>query len=224
MPNWKIKVWLEADFSNLDLQYITKTLSLGKYAFASDYARIYLIYKYGGVYLDVDCVLIKSFEELIEDVSLFFAFESETHLASGLGFGAVPGNKYLREILDYYNSQIEMLNKNYEFNSAPINETNIIKKYGLVYNGNIWSTDDLTVFPVDYFSPLNYNTGKLNITINTVSIHYFTSSWTSKTARYLNKLRWSIIEIFGVCIGLKIYKILEILFNALEVLHRKLKS
>ena len=51
-------------------------LYAGKYAFASDYIRAYALYNYGGIYLDCDVEVLKSFDDLVA-FALFYRKRKE---------------------------------------------------------------------------------------------------------------------------------------------------
>lgn len=47
-----------------------------KYAFLSDYLRLVIIDKYGGIYFDTDVELVRNFDTLL-GCEAFFGFENE---------------------------------------------------------------------------------------------------------------------------------------------------
>ena len=53
------------------------------------------------------------------------------------------------------------------------------------------------IYPKEYFCPKDYTTGKMNITENSYSIHWYTASWSS----YSQKLKKIILKI---CLKFKI--------------------
>ena len=57
----------------------------------SDYARLYVIEKYGGVYLDTDVELIKPLAPLLE-LDGYMGIDERGLVCTGLGFGAESGN------------------------------------------------------------------------------------------------------------------------------------
>ena len=60
------------------------------------------------------------------------------------------------------------------------------------FSGNkIWRCDDFTVYPPEYFCPLEYNTNKMNITANTLSIHLYNASWLSILDKLINRIEGS---------------------------------
>jgi mannosyltransferase OCH1-like enzyme len=212
LPEWDIKIWKESDFKTNQIPYLDLTLNLNKFAFASDYARMLLIYNEGGIYLDIDCILIRNFEEEIADSTVFFAYEDKEYLASGIGFGAIPFSPVIRGIMEFYESQVNFINDKYNFQSAPVNETKYLNAIGLEYNSVKTVINGVTVFPEEYFSPINYKTGKVKITSNTCSIHNFESSWTTSTTRKLTYIRWLLNRRLGF-IGNSVYLIIELFYN-----------
>lgn len=41
----------------------------------------------------------------------------------------------------------------------------------------------MTIYPPEYFCPLNPDTGKLKVTANTISVHHYSDSWHSSMER-----------------------------------------
>ena len=54
LPDYEIKEWNESNFNINCNEYVQKAHEMKKWAFVSDYARFYVLYNYGGVYLDTD--------------------------------------------------------------------------------------------------------------------------------------------------------------------------
>ena len=52
-----------------------------------------------------------------------------------------------------------------------------------VLDGGIVSVNDLLIYPIEYFCPLDYYTGQMNITENTRTIHHYMASWVKKGNR-----------------------------------------
>ena len=63
MPDFEIKEW---SLANLPVEmtehpFVKSALSARKWAFATDYIRLWALYNYGGVYMDLDVMVYKSF-------------------------------------------------------------------------------------------------------------------------------------------------------------------
>ena len=65
-PDYEIIRWDESNYDVTKNQYIREAYEAKKWAFVSDYARLDVIYQYGGIYLDMDVELIKDFEKHIK--------------------------------------------------------------------------------------------------------------------------------------------------------------
>lgn len=86
--DWEIKEWNEDNFDVTSIPYMREAYEHKKWAFVSDVARLIIIYKYGGVYLDTDVEVLSQnpFDEwLVFDN--FFVFDTERTIATGLCFG-----------------------------------------------------------------------------------------------------------------------------------------
>ena len=111
LPDYEIKRWDESNYDVHKNQYMSDAYKEKKWAFVSDYCRIDVIYQYGGIYLDTDVEVIKSFDPLLSE-EMFCGFESrdplmfkkgaiiEQSVNFGLGFGSVSGHKVLKQILE----------------------------------------------------------------------------------------------------------------------------
>ena len=99
LPDYQIKEWNEDNFDVNSIPYTQEAYEAKKYAFVSDYARFWILYKYGGLYFDTDVEVIKSFKELLENEA-FAAFETEKYIAPGLVLWAKePKNGIIGEML-----------------------------------------------------------------------------------------------------------------------------
>ena len=96
LPDYEIKEWNEDNFDVNIIPYTQEAYQVGKYAFVSDYARFWILYKYGGLYFDTDVEVIKPMDDIIAR-GPFMGCEkdvSDTSVASvapGLGLGVNPG-------------------------------------------------------------------------------------------------------------------------------------
>lgn len=177
-PDYEIKEWNE---DNLDLSYNLYTKQAYEaraWAFATDYIRLWIVYTYGGVYLDTDVQLIKSLDPLLKNKA-FMGFENKEYIASGLGFGAEAGSRAIHEQMKIYES-IKFVNADGTFNRVPTPEylTKVMKSFGLTNDtGKIQNVLDMTCYPKEYFAPKDFSSGRLRITKNTYSIHHYDSSW-----------------------------------------------
>ena len=177
---------------NFDLNgnaYANEAYKAEKWAFVSDYARLKVIYEIGGIYLDTDVELIKPLEPLLE-TSAYMGFEHGDAVATGLGFAAEPGNKVVGEMLkDYENIHFLQPDGTFDLTPCPKRNTDTLKRLGMVIKNEKQIFMDMTFLPSDYLCPMNYYTGKTEITENTYSLHHYSASWTSKVSKRTTKIK-----------------------------------
>ena len=192
LPDYEIKEWNEENFDVTKIPYIKEAYEAKKYAFVSDYARFWILYKYGGLYFDTDVEVVKSMDEIISKGS-FMGFENNgattTGVAPGLGLGVNPGLDLYKEILDYYAGE-HFLTADGKQNLKTVvsRVTEIMNKHGLKENNIFQVVAGVNVYPYDYFCPIRITDGKMTLTSNTVSIHHYAASWTTPTHRLLRKI------------------------------------
>lgn len=192
-PDYEIIEWNEENF-NVNMNAYTKMCyEQKKYAFLTDYVRLLVIAEHGGIYFDTDVEVIKSFDKLL-DCEAFFGFENNNYVATGLGFGAVANNEIVFQMLREYD---RLLDGKHETVNCPKLNTDALLKYGLQLSGEKQCINNAWIYPVDYFNPLNSNTGKINKTENTHSIHWYSMSWLSPMARLRSKITRPFHRIFG---------------------------
>jgi hypothetical protein len=179
------------------MPYIDEAYTAKKYAFVSDYARFDILYQHGGIYFDTDVEVIKPFDAIVERGG-FMGIESVGKVAAGLGIGCNAGLGIVYQILDFYAS-IHFVNADGSYNLHTVVEfvTAILKKNGLKEENSIQQLDGLIVYPIEYFCPMNFETGVINITNHTYCIHHYDGSWlTKRDKRYLH-IRSKIFRCFG---------------------------
>ena len=101
-PDYTIMEWNEDnyDISSAPL-YVRQAYEARKWAFVTDYVRLHVVHDHGGIYMDTDVELKKNPDALLE-YSAYFGFEDGQYVNTGLGFGAIPGHPFLKEIMADY--------------------------------------------------------------------------------------------------------------------------
>ncbi len=195
-PDYKIIEWNESNFDINCCKYVNDAYNAKKWAFVSDYARLWIIYNYGGIYLDTDVELIKPLENLLTDAA-YFAFEDLNYVNTGLGFGAQKGNRVVKMMLDDYN-HINFYKSNGEINYVANTfwNTNSIKfLFENLDTSRVIRLSDCTLYPAEYFNPKVFGSDDINITDNTYSIHHYSLSWAQFGIK--DKIKISIKKIVG---------------------------
>lgn len=187
-PDYEIIEWNETNVDLDIMPFVREAYDAKKYAFVSDVVRLWVLINDGGIYFDTDVEVIKSFDEFLKFKG-FAGFETPEYIASGLCIGAEKGNSIINEMYIFYKN-IHFLNDDGTFNviGCPKVNTEILVNHGLQRNGKFQIIDDFAVFPTDYFNPYDDPTGKLNLTENTYSIHWYSKSWMNKKSVIRSKL------------------------------------
>lgn len=205
-PDFGIKEWNESNYDIYKNAFMENAYTQKMWAFVTDFARLDVLFQYGGIYLDTDVEVLKDLSPLCK-YRAFMGFENDESVADGLGFGFVPGHHIVREMMDYYleDQGEEGGNGQKEFIESPRLRTEVLVRHGLKQDGTRQSVEDVEILPSDYLCPLDSATGRLNITENTYSIHHFDASWHGEGAKRAQALLWRINRIFGKKLGMKIF-------------------
>lgn len=200
-PDYEIREWNEDNFdiSSAPL-YVKQAYEAKKWAFVTDYVRLDVIYRHGGIYLDTDVEVIRKLDPLLEHHA-FFGLESGKYIATGLGFGAEPKASILYDLMkDYQTIPFILPDNTFDLTTCPIRNTTVFAENGILPSEDIQKLNDGTlVFPSEYFCPFELSTGKLKLTLNTYTIHHFSGSWLSpedhkKLKKSQRKRRWEQIR------------------------------
>ena len=187
LPDYEIKLWNAKNFDVSICPYVQEAYNSRKFTFASDYVRLWALYHFGGVYLDSDIEVLKSLDPLLENEA-FTGFETNEHIAAWI-FGSVKGNPLFQELMDYYHDRHFIMNDNtYDMTPNPVPVTRILKEHGLRLDNTLQKLENITVYPVEYFSPKDPATRQLTLTSNTYTIHHFAGSWLPEKTRYRHAL------------------------------------
>ena len=190
MPDWEWKRWDEDSFDIRSISWTSEAYDAKKYAFVSDYVRLYALYEYGGLYFDTYVKLKKNLEPLCQRYDAFMGYENNEELTSAVI--AMPAHhplieKFLVHYKDKHFSQ-EIVSGNVA-NVRMMTE--ICKEQGLLCNDKeqdlklfAGTADECQVhiYPKTYFCPLDFYHNE-NFTNNTYAIHYFDASWLDKKTK-----------------------------------------
>jgi hypothetical protein len=180
MPDWEYKHWSEDNFDVGKIPYTKEAYEAGKFAFVSDYVRLWALVNEGGLYLDVDFIAYKSFEDLLR-WKAFAGFEGSKHAPLMMGVCASePHGEWATAMLHAYDGRHFLLpdgkmdlTTNVQFITA------IMSANGFRQDGSEQDYGDLHVFPVDYFCP-RQTTGEYFRTENTYCEHLGLDSWAGR--------------------------------------------
>lgn len=203
LPDYQFINWNRDTFDFNSCRWLKEAYEDQNYAYCSDYLRVYAVYNYGGIWLDTDVEVLKSFNDLL-DLPYFFGAETysgyrlykEMTIEAGV-FGAEKHNPFLSVVLKWYETHsFNDIRKDIFNNILPLvmnkcfnllyleekinyidNADNIKEKF--IHNSNFFN-----IMGFNYFSPLwkRYdNTESILLkTENTYTIHHFNNAWDYK--------------------------------------------
>ena len=199
MDGWEIKEWTEDNYNIGACDYCEEAYQKRKYAFASDYARFDILYRYGGVYLDTDVELIKRIPESFLKDEGFTGIEGNYKIAPGLVFACKPGNSIVREIMDMYENDHFILSDGSMNTKTVVNRvTEIFSRHGFQMNGKKQIVEGFHIYPVEYFCAYDFITRQFTITDKTISVHHYAASWTDGKSKLKRRFKNVVRERLGI--------------------------
>lgn len=193
MPEFQ-QMLSESEFLRLSYKYKI-------WAFVSDYVRNWVLYKYGGIYLDTDVEIIKNLDEFLEN-DFFISTLGDTNLrdenVEPAIMGGTKGHIVFKKMLEKYRDNEIMQRDDKHIVILPLmqevlndlsqyrdNKLNLeMEKYQEVtldeyLSAPIFFSNDkkITIYPPRYFVPAWKRFGFDAITNDTCSIHWEKGSW-----------------------------------------------
>ena len=205
LPDYEIVLWDTQRFDLNKSQWVKEAFEKKKYAFAADYIRFYALFYEGGIYLDSDVEVLKSFDNLL-DLPYFIGAEKAGTPEAAI-IGAEKGCDWIKQCLDYYDNRTFIkedgsldIRKLPEIMDEQIRQQKPIRVLTLKESQNIRHLNmqhEVLVFNDAYFSPKVFDSREVEITPYTYAIHHYQNSWFSPKAKAYYRFRTILIKIFG---------------------------
>lgn len=184
--------------------YVQEAYTAKKYAFVSDYVRLWALEREGGLYLDTDVEVLKSFEPLLNDTA-FIGLEESLALLPGTCVMACDAHcQWVKDMLSTYDGA------HFLRDDRTLDMTTNVQRLGkrMVHGGlqheckgQFLPQWGLRVYTHDYFSPIT-STRVMRKTKNTYCIHCFAGSWVDgKKSKMRNW--WIVREIVNLLVQVK---------------------
>lgn len=191
LPDYEVFVWNHEKIKEISSSWVNSAIDAKKWAFAADYVRLFALYKYGGIYLDMDVEVLKSFDDLLEQPYII-GRESARDVIEAAVLGAEPRSVWIKDCLDFYEGKIFDISK---INKPEVAIPFIIKETLKRIHQN------MEIYAAEYFSPLNNLTGELKISDNSYCIHHFNGAWFTEYQKKYFEIRKTYSKKYGVIIG-----------------------
>lgn len=197
LPDYQLVEWNEDNFNIEKLQYTKESYVAKKYAFVSDVARIEALYQYGGIYMDTDVEVLKTFTPLL-DARCILGMEEKGYVATSF-MAFEKEHPLVKQFLNLYEN-ISFLDKNGQIitgtNVAKL--TNLLIEKGFVQENYYQELEEgIKIYPKEFFSPYDYINCHYNITENSYCVHHFAVSWMSKKEQVKKEIKKQLSKILG---------------------------
>ena len=180
-PDYEIIEWNEDNFDINSTIWTKQAYECKKWAFVSDYVRLWVLYNYGGIYIDTDVELLKSIDRFLIH-NAFSGMENHRIVPTGI-IGSIQKQEMIKEFLDWYDNRT-FVNDGIQWHESNTKFiTELLKKHGGLTPaiGNYYQTvKGLALYPKTYFCPRNIDDISNCKSNYTYAIHYFASSWRTK--------------------------------------------
>lgn len=187
LPDYEFVLWNFERFDKASSPWVSQAFDNKKYAFAADYIRLYAVYNYGGIYMDMDIEVLKPFDELL-DSNLMLAYEDEERTGIEAGcFGAEKGNHVIGECLNYYAGR-SFIKSDGSFDTLPLPRIMMqpVSRY-----------PELKIRDRYSFTCKSYKTGIITIKADSYTVHHFAGSWVSEYEKQLQNQIQKIYAKYG---------------------------
>lgn len=182
-PDYEIKRWDESNYDVNKNQYMRDAYSEKKWGFVPDYARLDILYNYGGFYLDTDVELLDSLDRF-RNQGAFCGVEKWGNVNMGGCSGAVTGHPMIKKMLDYREKiSFGLADGSLNLETCGVYETVPLISEGMRVDNSVQRIGEMTIFSSDFFHPYDYMSGQTVVTENTVSIHHFNGDWLGDDAK-----------------------------------------
>lgn len=218
LPTYEMHLWTEASLSQILSplkggegcwleympQYVREAYEAKKYAFVSDYVRLWALEREGGVYLDTDVEVLRSFDPLLSDIAFIGLEESKALLPGTCVMGCEARCGWVKDMLATYENATFLkedgsldMTTNVQRLGAKMVEGGLLHERKIQYLPQ-WG---LRVYTHDYFSPIT-STRVMRKSKNTYCIHRFAGSWVDGKKTGIRDW-WIVRELINILVQMK---------------------
>lgn len=107
MSDWEYRWWNESNFDIAAAPlYVRQAYEARKFAFVSDYVRLWALVQYGGLYMDVDFMVFRPFDDLMDKYPAFAGYEGSKRQPVMQGvLASEPHGAWVRDMLSTYDNR-----------------------------------------------------------------------------------------------------------------------
>lgn len=195
-PDYEIKIWNMETYKPDKCLFFEQAIEHKNWAFASDYARADLLYRYGGIYMDLDVEMLRPVDDLLYN-DAYMSFESLDRIECGSGMGSRLGHPIIKEICESYEKRPYLkADGTWDNSTCPVRYTQVIEKHGLKKDGGFQFVEDITVYPFEVLTGKSFDTGIIYSSDLSYTVHHHNGSWIPDPAHKAMNERYNKIQRF----------------------------
>ena len=201
LPDYEIVEWNESNFDINVCDYTKQAYEQKKFAFVSDYARLFALFHQGGIYLDTDVEICKDPSDFIQDSDITFGMEKFNFVATSTMM-TIPKTDFIKNFMQsYHEREFVLSDGSLDLTTNVENLTKRLIDIGLIQENQQQilksNGDTISVLKQEYLSPYDYVNLIDNRTTNTFTIHHFGNSWGGKKSKFNHFVKKQIVKVFG---------------------------
>lgn len=177
-PDYAFRRWDETNFDFRSHAYVREAYEAKRWAFVTDYVRLWALDRVGGIYLDTDVEVCRSLDRFLIHPA-FAGFENEGMISTAV-MGSEPHGAWVEMLLKDYDGR-HFLRPDGRFDlttNVSIVTASTRREYAVTTDNTFQAVEGiLALYPTDCFCPKSYETGRIRRTENTCAIHHFAASW-----------------------------------------------
>ena len=188
LPEYEIKEWNEQNFDVNCCDYVREAYEARKWAFVSDYVRLFALVNEGGIYMDTDVEVLSPLDNYLLEKA-FSGFQSDDEIPTGIMASEKGFPLFYKLLHDYDDRHFKIGDQEFDTSTNVEEITKTCLSKGLILNNEEQIIEGFHLYPKDVFCAKSCHTGEIVRTKSTVTIHHFAGSWQPKEYRLSNKIR-----------------------------------
>ena len=212
-PDYQIKVWNEDNFDIGQNTFVKEAYEEKKWAFVTDYVRLYALYTEGGIYLDSDIELLKNLDDLLSLGGVVTSYQDCTIPAAIML--AEKGNVWLQDLLSYYDNRhfrlpdgtLDIMENDKIITAMSIRQWNFKMGDSYIAHGNVH------LLPSAYFGPYRKSRNKnapLEVQFKidpckTYAVHHGVGSWDTRTQTWFGRTKSCVMGVARTILPENVY-------------------
>lgn len=174
--DYQIVEWNNDNTKEITNTFFKDAMQNHNYAFASDYLRLYILKKYGGIYMDLDMILVDNPDKILKNYDLVFSIQDKNVIFQTSFIAATKNNDFISECLKIYDNL--KFNKKGMIPNSELLTPVLLKNYKFKHEDKTQVIDGVCAYNSEIL---------LQPSFKSVAIHIGEKTW--KENDYRDKLR-----------------------------------